>query len=97
VPPTDQVRVRFEASDLNAGSVVEAGIDAFQVMTFDCESPCPGDADGDGDTDQADLGILLTDWGCDDPGNGCAGDLNGDDKTDQADLGILLTDWGCGT
>jgi hypothetical protein len=97
VPPTDRVRVRFEASDLNAGSVVEAGIDAFQVMTFDCESPCPGDADGDGDTDQADLGILLTDWGCDDPGNGCAGDLNGDDKTDQADLGILLTDWGCGT
>ena len=44
-----------------------------------------------------DLGILLADWGCDDPANGCEGDLNGDDKTDQADLGILLADWGCGT
>ena len=59
--------------------------------------PCAGDLDGDGDTDQADLGILLADWGCDDPVNGCEGDLNGDDKTDQADLGILLADWGCGT
>jgi len=56
---------------------------------------CVGDLDGDGKTDQPDLGILLSDWGCDDPVNGCAGDLNGDDKTDQADLGILLADWGC--
>ncbi len=23
-----------------------------------------GDLDGDGDTDQSDLGILLADWGC---------------------------------
>lgn len=58
---------------------------------------CVGDLDGDRDTDQSDLGVLLADWGCDDPVNGCAGDLNGDDKTDQADLGILLGDWGCGT
>jgi len=59
--------------------------------------PCSGDLDGDGDTDQADLGILLADWDCDDPVNGCAGDLDRDDDTDQADLGILLADWGCGT
>ena len=25
---------------------------------------CEGDLDGDGDTDQSDLGILLGDWGC---------------------------------
>ena len=57
--------------------------------------PCEGDLDGDGDTDQSDLGVLLGDWGCDDPVNGCDGDLNDDDKTDQSDLGILLADWGC--
>ena len=68
---------------------------AFRVDVMPGE-PCVGDLDGDGDTDQADLGILLADWGCDDPVNGCAGDLDGDDKTDQADLGILLGDWGCG-
>jgi hypothetical protein len=66
-------------------------------ISFTGECTCSGDLDGDGDTDQSDLGILLSDWGCDDPVNGCAGDLNGDDKTDQVDLGILLADWGCGT
>jgi len=55
---------------------------------------CVGDLDGDGDTDQSDLGILLTDWGCT---SDCVGDLDGDDDTDQGDLGVLLADWGCGT
>ncbi len=58
------------------------------------EAGCAGDLDGDGDTDQADLGILLADWGCT---GGCVGDLDGDGDTDQGDLGVLLADWGCGT
>jgi len=31
-----------------------------------CEPPadCPGDLNGDDKTDQGDLGILLSDWGC---------------------------------
>jgi hypothetical protein len=49
--------------------------------------------DGDDDTDQGDLGVLLSDWGC--TGGDCVGDLNGDGNTDQADLGVLLADWGC--
>ncbi|HUU85060.1 MAG TPA: hypothetical protein VM243_16285, partial [Phycisphaerae bacterium] len=73
VPPTAFVKVRFEASDLNQGSVVEAGIDAFSVSAYDCESVCVGDLDGDDDTDQGDLGVLLASYGLDD-----GGDLDGD-------------------
>ncbi|MCK4872127.1 MAG: hypothetical protein KAS72_05340, partial [Phycisphaerales bacterium] len=52
----------------------------------------PGDLDGDGDVDQADLGILLAAYGIND-----SGDCDGDGDTDQADLGILLANYGAGT
>jgi len=54
----------------------------------------PGDLNDDGCVDQADLGILLADWGC--TGADCPGDCDGDSDTDQADLGILLAHWGEG-
>lgn len=41
ITPSSQVRVRFEASDLSSGSVVEAGIDAVSIVSIDCE-PIPG-------------------------------------------------------
>jgi len=69
-------------------------IDDVRLMAFTCQNPCPGDLDGDGQTGQSDLGILLSDWGC--TGGNCIGDLDGDGQTGQSDLGILLSDWGCG-
>ncbi len=48
-----------------------------------------GDLDGDGDIDQADLGILLSCYGVSD-----CGDIDGDGDTDQADLGALLGNYG---
>ncbi|HUU82842.1 MAG TPA: M14 family zinc carboxypeptidase [Phycisphaerae bacterium] len=60
VVPNDQVRVRFEASDLGGKSLVEAGVDAFGVDHVEC-ALVAGDADEDGDVDADDYAYL---WDC---------------------------------
>lgn len=56
----------------------------------------PGDLDQDGDVDLADLGLLLSSYGCPEPPQSghCAGDADGDGDTDLADLGLLLANYG---
>lgn len=49
----------------------------------------PGDLNGDGCVDSADVGVLLGHWGTP------QSDLNGDGTTDAADFGMLLGNWGC--
>ena len=51
----------------------------------------PGDVDGDGDVDTADLLLLLGAWG-DCPG--CPEDITGDGVVNTADLLLLLGNWG---
>ena len=51
----------------------------------------PGDLDGNGVVDGADLTLLLGDWGgC----SGCSGDLDGNGTVDGRDLARLLGAWG---
>jgi len=70
-------------------------IDDVELVGIACEdADVPGDLNGDGCVDQADLGILLGDWGC--TGGDCPGDCDGDGDTDHSDLGILLAHWGEG-
>lgn len=53
-------------------------------------SEVPGDLNGDGAVNGADLGILLSQWGA---AAGATADLNGDGTVNGSDLGILLSGW----
>jgi subtilisin family serine protease len=53
----------------------------------------PGDINGDGVVDSADLGILLSAWGPCGNCDSCPGDVDGNCQVDSADLGILLSNW----
>lgn len=54
--------------------------------------PQPGDLDGDGDVDLADLALILSDFGCAAPA--CTGDIDADGDTDLDDLAVLLSNFG---
>ncbi len=84
----------WDLGDYNPTVVVQGTIDADEVVAV----PCPGDVDGDGDTDQGDLGILLSSYELPpgDPYHDPRADLNGDGEVGQPDLGILLADYECG-
>jgi hypothetical protein len=71
------------------------GWDYYQLVTLSsADLFICGDLNHDGCVEHADLGILLSDWGC--TGGDCPGDCDGDGDTNHADLGILLGNWGEG-
>ena len=49
----------------------------------------PGDLNGDGEVDGADVGLLLALFGSDDP----SADLNADGVVNGADMGLMLANW----
>ena len=54
----------------------------------------PGDLNGDGVVDPADLAIVLGNWGpCPDPPKKCDADLTGDGEVGPADLAIVIANW----
>jgi hypothetical protein len=75
--PTDQIVGPW--TDQGGNTVAES-----------CASDCPGDLNGDGIVDGADLSILLGAWG---DADGPA-DIDGSGLVDGADLAALLGDWG---
>jgi len=52
ITPTSSMQIRFDASDLGSGSVVEAAVDAFTIEIFECLTGV--DTDGDGVDDAVD-------------------------------------------
>ena len=99
VTPTAQVKVRYEASDLGTGSVVEAGVDAFNVGSFECV----GTFDDCNENGILDADDIVSGRSTDANGNGipdecestgCLGDVNYDGVINISDLAQLLAHYG---
>jgi hypothetical protein len=94
VTPTDQVRIRFDASDLIPSSVVEAGVDDFGAWIYDCPTIC-GDANGDGEVSPGDVVYLLNYLYRNDSPPKCdpiadCGDVNLDGEVNASDVVYLI-------
>lgn len=95
---SSSARVRFVASDLSPGHVVEAGIDSVVAREVSCDPPapagCPGDLDGDGGTGVSDFFLLAGAFG--DAAPRCSAvDLDGSGTIDVGDFFTLAGDFGC--
>lgn len=89
--PTVYVRWIMGTTD---SSVTYPGwnIDDVQILGV-TSTACLGDADGDGDVDIADLGLVLANFGSTVP-PGSLGDVDGSGVVDIADLGLVLANFG---
>ncbi len=95
VTPTSQMQVRFVVSDLNGGSIVEAGVDAVSINMLSCENPtnpCPADLTGEGNLNFADISAFLTAYGNQDP----IADFEPDGLFNFLDVSAFLTAFGAG-
>jgi len=92
---TDRMHVRYTAFDGGGEHVVEAGVDAFEVLSFGCSDALPGDLDLDGDVDLDDFSLFAGCMGgpqagtpppaCD-PDIFTRGDLDEDEDMDLEDF-----------
>ena len=85
---TNQFKVRFTASDIGTGSVVEAAVDAVRLTVAACVNPsCPADFDGDGSVDLFDYDAFVTCFET----PGCSGaDFDGDGTVDFFDYDAFV-------
>lgn len=100
---TDNMRMRFIASDFSGDSNIEAAIDDFSASRITCTNPsdCPADYNGDTVPDVQDFLDFFDDFGtceglpgpC---GNAANADLNGDTIVDVQDFLDFLDFFGTG-
>ena len=95
--PSNEFMVRFIVADLGGGSVVEAGVDNFNITSIDCENQpevCPTDLNGDGFSNLIDLLQVVSDFGCVETSNSCPSDVDGDGVVNLIDLLEIISAFG---
>jgi hypothetical protein len=85
LPATNQMKIRFVASDLGTGSLVEAAVDDVRAYGFLCDAACPGDWNNDGSVTSQDFFDFLTSFFA---GNA---DFNNDGGTNSQDFFDFLS------
>lgn len=85
VEPTDMIRVRFIASDLGDGSIVEAGVDDLRIQAVGC-TVNPADLNGDGELNFFDVSLFLNAFNSGD----LLADFNGDGILSFFDVSTFL-------
>lgn len=92
VTPSADVRVRFIASDIGSGSVIEAAVDELTITDIICAAPvsCPGDADGNLVVNFSDVTTVLANFGSAGP----LGDANESGTVDFSDVTTVLANFG---
>lgn len=97
VIPTDQAAYAATYELLASDDPAIAGAADRSVLTITAlaTAGCPGDVNGDGLTDVADLSVVLDSFTQTVP-PGTSGDVNGDGIVDSADLSVVVGAFGCG-
>jgi len=85
--PTDQMRIRFVASDLINGSIVEAGIDDLRIESVGCPDVADADINGDGLLNFFDISAFLTAFANSEP----VADFNNDGVWNFFDISAFLS------
>jgi probable HAF family extracellular repeat protein len=85
---TNAAEVSADGNRIVGVGLNPSGLTEAWVVVFGCDEP--GDADGDGDVDFADLNLLLDQWQTAGP----EADLDGSGFVDFSDLNLLLSRWG---
>jgi hypothetical protein len=91
-----QIRVNAPGTEISAvwQETDTAGVTTVQFNTAIEKSPAlPGDLNGDGLVDGADLALLLGAWGPCPAKDECSADIDGDGMVGGADLAVLLGGW----
>ena len=87
----NQFKIRFTASDLGDGSVVEAGVDTAMLFSYDCDA-CIADLNGDGVLNFFDISAYLSSFAAGD----LVADFNNDGVLNFFDISAFLAEFAAG-